>query len=662
VDKFALARENMIKGQILPNKIVDEALIKSMSEIQRHSFIPEHFKHVAYCDEHIKVGKERYSLSPVVFSQMVQAVGISKNDSVLDVACGTGYSSAILSRLAKKVVAIESESELASKANLLLKSTNIGNAIILNNKLSYGCPESAPYDVIFINGAVKNKPQTLIEQLKDGGKLVVVMKKNDYVGVVTVFTKQNNTTTKLELFDAMVPVLKIYKGINILIMFKTKNTLLSASLVLSLVSFDVRAAFFEDALSMAYNNNPALKAAREDVKSTDEQMPQAISGFLPNVVANVQQGKRNTDQGATSDDQTTGTKEIAITQPLFRGGQTYNRIKQAENTIFAARERLKQIEQDVLLEAITAYADIIRDKEVLDLSKNNVEVLQKNLDVTTERFGLGEVTKTDVAQAEASLAVAKSEQINADGVLKSSEATYTRIIGEAPNILEPIKNPFDIQASLDEMIQIAMEENPSLKTASYSEIAAKSEVRVEKGALLPRVDLRASKDEQKGVLFSSSDLENERVSINLSIPLYQSGAEYSSVRQAKFNHGRLKSTLDDQKNKVREAVIEAFNNFHVAKAVIESNKSAIQASEIALNGTREEAKFGARTTLDVLNAEQDLFEAKANLIRSKRDAIVSSYRLLAFIGRLNPSQLGLAISTYNPEESYNKRKYQIIGF
>lgn len=445
-------------------------------------------------------------------------------------------------------------------------------------------------------------------------------------------------------------------------MFKTRKTLLSTSLVLSLVSFNALSASFEDAISMAYKNNPELKAAREDVKSTDEQMPQAISGFLPNVTANVERGERNTDQGATSDEQETNSKEISLNQPIFRGGQTYNRIKQAQNNISAARENLRQIEQNVILEAITAYADIIRDKEVLELSKNNVEVLQKNLDVTKERFGLGEVTKTDVAQAEASLAVAKSEQINADGALKSSQATYTRIVGEAPEILEPIKNSFDIQANLEEMIEIAMEENPSLNTAAYSEIAAKSGVRVEKGRLLPRIDLRASKDEQEGVLFSSSKLDSERVSINFSIPLYQSGTEYSRVRQAKFNHGSLKSTLDDQKNKVREAVIESFNNFEVAKAVIDSNKSAIKASEIALEGTREEAKFGARTTLDVLNAEQDLFEAKANLIRSKRDEIVSSYTLLASIGRLNPSYLKLAISNYDPKENYNKRKYQIIGF
>jgi outer membrane protein len=190
----------------------------------------------------------------------------------------------------------------------------------------------------------------------------------------------------------------------------------------------------------------------------------------------------------------------------------------------------------------------------------------------------------------------------------------------------------------------------------------KNRVSVEKGKLLPTVSFQASKDEQKGALFSSSDLDNERYSINVSIPLYQSGSEYSTIRQAKFNHGRTKLSLEDQRNKVREAVIEAFNNFHVARAVIKSNKAAIASSEIALEGTQEEAKFGARTTLDVLDAEQELFEAKVNLVRSKRDEAVSSYTLLSYIGRLNPKELGLAIDAYDPEENYNKRKYQIIGF
>jgi outer membrane protein len=419
---------------------------------------------------------------------------------------------------------------------------------------------------------------------------------------------------------------------------------------------------FEEALSSAYNNNPYLKAAREDLKATDEQMPQAVSGFLPQISANAQRGERETTQAGTSTDRIVDTKEIAINQPLFRGGQTYNNIKLAKNAIFAAREELRQIEQEVLLEAITAYMDIIRDQEVLELSKNNVEVLKKHLEVTKERFNLGEVTKTDVAQAESGLAVAKSEMISADGILESSKARFIRIVGERPGILKPSRRPATLNLSLDEIIQIAMGENPTILSAKYNEMAAKNRVSVEKGKLLPTVSFQASKDEQKGALFSSSDLDNERYSINVSIPLYQSGSEYSTIRQAKFNHGRTKLSLEDQRNKVREAVIEAFNNFHVARAVIKSNKAAIASSEIALEGTQEEAKFGARTTLDVLDAEQELFEAKVNLVRSKRDEAVSSYTLLSYIGRLNPKELGLAIDAYDPEENYNKRKYQIIGF
>jgi len=419
---------------------------------------------------------------------------------------------------------------------------------------------------------------------------------------------------------------------------------------------------FEDALSMAYENNPFLKASREELKATDENMPQAISGFLPSISANTERGRRETTQSGTAIDKVTDTKEIVIRQPLFRGGQTYNNIKLAKNIIESGRESLKEVEQEVLLEAITAYSDIIRDQEVLELSKNNVEVLQKHLEVTTERFELGEVTKTDVAQAEAGLSVAKSEMISADGILESSKARFERIVGEKPGILKNIEQPALFTHSLDELIQIAMAENPSILSTIYSQKAANNRVSVEKGKLLPSVNFQASKDEQRGALFTSSDLENERFSINVSIPLYQSGAEYSSVRQAKFNHGRLKLGLEDQRNKVREAVIEAFNNFHVARAVIKSNQAAIEASQIALEGTQEEAKFGARTTLDVLDAEQELFEAKANLIRSKRDEIVSYYTLLSYIGRLNPKELGLDAEIYDPKESYNKRKYQIIGF
>lgn len=207
MERFSLARENMIKGQILPNNIVNIDLINAISTIPRQKFLPEHFRPVSYCDGHIEIAKDRFAISPVTLSRMIQAADISKEDTVLDVACGTGYSTSLISRLSKKVVAIESNEELASKANSMIKSMDIGNAIILHNKLSYGCPESAPYDVIFINGAIKSTPHTLLPQLKEDGKIVTAIMKNNGIGIVTIYEKHSGVTENIELFDAMIPLL-----------------------------------------------------------------------------------------------------------------------------------------------------------------------------------------------------------------------------------------------------------------------------------------------------------------------------------------------------------------------------------------------------------------------------------------------------------------------
>jgi len=427
--------------------------------------------------------------------------------------------------------------------------------------------------------------------------------------------------------------------------------------------FDSSAIGFNEALAKAYRNNPSLEAMRENLKSVDENMPGALSGWLPTISASMDRGKRDTNFGGTSSVKVTDTRDIELNQPLFRGGQTISEMKKAKNTIIAARATLRSVEQDVLLEAVTAYMDIIRDREVLELTRNNIKVLTKHLEVTEERFSLGEVTKTDVAQAEVSLAIAISEKINAGGTLESSKATYERIIGEEPVELENIDNPITINASLEDITGISLKENPLIKIAEYNKNAARNSISLEKGKLLPRLDLLASRQKQKGALFSSgADIESDSFSFSLAIPLYQSGAEYSRIRQAKYNLGKLKYDLIDQQNKIREAVVHAYNNFQVARATIKSNQATIGASKIVLEGTQQEAKVGARTTLDVLDAEQDLFEAKANLVRSKRDEIVSSYTLLAQVGRLNVGELGLDVEVYDPEENYNKRKYQIIGF
>jgi outer membrane protein len=428
-------------------------------------------------------------------------------------------------------------------------------------------------------------------------------------------------------------------------------------------SWHAHATSLSDTLAATYNNNPGLKAARENLKAVDENMPSAIAGWLPEVSANFENGRRKTKIGGMNTNGDANDHDISLKQPLFRGGRTVATMKQAKNAIMAGRSDLRRSEQDILLEAITAHMDILRDSELLELNKNNVEVLQEHLKAVNERFKLGDVTRTDVAQAKASLAQAQSQQISADGVLDSSKAAYIRVVGTEPVMLDHVEDPVEVKAPLDQIVQLALNENPVVKSAQYNAELAKNSITIQKSRLLPSVDFVADKSKQVGALSANGlDIETETYAVRVAVPLYQSGSEYSNIRRAKADSRRLKYELVDQENKTRQAVISAYNDFQVARSIIESSKAIIESSQIALTGTEEEAKVGSRTTLDVLDAEQNLFQARANLISAKRNEIVSSYTLFAQIGRLNAEELGLDVQLYNPKKNYNKRKYQIIGF
>lgn len=416
------------------------------------------------------------------------------------------------------------------------------------------------------------------------------------------------------------------------------------------------------ALAIAYKNNPSLEAERTQMKQIDEAMPQALSGWLPTTSASIERGKEDRKIGSASSDNITDTKGISITQPLFQGGKTLAQIKQAEHTISAGRYNLQQAEQTVLLDAVIAYMNIVHNREVFELNDNNVAVLTKHLEATKERFRLGEVTRTDVAQAEASLAQALSEKLSSQGALTSSYATYERIIGEAPSDVSMPENPVVIEANLQQLIELAYENNPQLNATQQNKYSAEKSVYIEKTSLFPEINLLGKKQKQRGTLFSSSDIETESISFQVSVPLYQSGAEYSRVRQAKQAARKVEFDLKEQRNRVQEETIRAYQDFQVSRASITSNKASISAFESALEGTQQEALAGARTTLDVLDAEQNLFAAKVNLVRSKRDEIVSAYTLLAQVGKLNAEELKLDVTHYDPKENYDNVKYQIIGF
>lgn len=429
--------------------------------------------------------------------------------------------------------------------------------------------------------------------------------------------------------------------------------------------YNAKATSLNEALVSSYQTNPQIKSAIEALQSIDEEMPSAISGALPSASSSLQRGQISSTTNSIDTSGITDSKSIGISQPLFKGGRTYASIKKAKNDIMAAREQLKNTEQQILLAASVAYMDVVSNTEAYELAQNNKSVLAHHLEETKTRFDLGELTQTDVAQSKASLAKANSDLISTQRSLESSKAAYTKIIGQEPIDVTMPKNPIEINGSSDELINIALANNPVIKISEYNLNAAKDNVTIQKSSLLPQLSAFANKERQQGVSATTSRTsitDSDTFGINLSIPIYQAGSEYALVRQAKHVAGKNSYDLAVARNEIKEAVIKAYQDFRVAQALIESNQASVDAFSLALEGTQQEANAGLRTNIDVLDAEQALFDAKSNLIKSKRDEVVSSYTLLAQLGKLTAKELGLKVDVYNPEENYNKVKYQFIGF
>jgi outer membrane protein len=422
----------------------------------------------------------------------------------------------------------------------------------------------------------------------------------------------------------------------------------------------------DGALILAYQNNPSLNAQRAAVRATDETVPQALSGYRPRVTFNGTVGSQYTDSTTRSQTfnptytQLSGTMTpsslgVTATQTLYNGFQTANRTRQAESQVQAARETLRVAEQTVLLSAVTAYMNLLRDGAILDLQRRNVEVLQEQLRQTRDRFNVGEVTRTDVAQSESRLAAGRSQVLSAEAVYKASVATYRQVIGVEPGKLaagSPVDrfSPRDLASS----VGVATATHPAVTTAEYSFDAALQQVKVAEGALYPTLSLQGNVQQA----YESSLLQlktfNASVIGQLTVPIYQGGAEYSLIRQAKETLGQRRLDLDTARDQVRQNVVQSWGQLDAAKANIEATQAQVQASEIALNGVREEARVGQRTTLDVLNAQQELVNARVSLVSAQRDRVVASFTLLAAVGRLSPQVLGLRVPTYDAGVHYHQ--------
>lgn len=424
----------------------------------------------------------------------------------------------------------------------------------------------------------------------------------------------------------------------------------------------------EDAMAEAYRNNPQLLAQRARVRSTDEQVPQALAGWRPTVDVTADTGGAryetnipSTTSPALQNREPKSTK-IELSQPLFRGGRTQAATSEAENNVKAERARLVSIEQKVLLEAASAHLDLYRDIAVLDLNVNNEQVLRRQLEATRARFQVGEITRTDVFQAEARLARATADRIKAEGDLEISRASYVKVVGAAPPAKPALPpSPDRLPDDKNKAIRDAATQNPAVIAAEFDHRAAKDRVDGAQGELLPTFRIVASAGKDWESSNESSRISNLEAKLKFSMPLYEAGATYAKVRGAKQTAAERQNLIDKERRDAIQIANRAWDTLLSARARVDSLDSQIKAATVALEGVEREAAVGSRTVLDVLNAEQELLDAKVNHVRAQRDELVAAFELKSAVGHLTAERLALKVELYDPAVHYDESRDKWFG-
>lgn len=418
------------------------------------------------------------------------------------------------------------------------------------------------------------------------------------------------------------------------------------------------------ALAKAYQYNSTLNSGRAGVRVTDENVPIAKSGFRPTIGASGSIDYTST-HGASR--LTTGSFGVQIDQMLFDGFQTKNNVRAAEAQVRASVESLRNQEQNTLFDAASAYMDVIRDRQIAALTEQNLQFLTEQARAARSRFEVGEGTRTDVAQADASRAAAIAQLAAARAQAKASEATYRQVIGDDPGKLQP-GSPLVkmLPKSLDEAIAIAAGQHPAIIATEHLVDAAAFVVKSTEGALLPQVSASA------GVARSYRNTEinglpgvggnqdgtfsSATVGATLTIPIYTGGRVSALVRQSKESLGQARIQVDVSRDQVRQAVVSAWTQYVAARESVAANRAQVEAQRLALNGVIEERNVGQRTTLDVLDAQADVITAQINLASAERDVVVASYAIVSAMGALSADRLGLNVAVHQPQEHYDAVK------
>ncbi|WP_041357890.1 TolC family outer membrane protein [Nitrobacter hamburgensis] len=420
----------------------------------------------------------------------------------------------------------------------------------------------------------------------------------------------------------------------------------------------------ESALVRAYQNNPQLNAQRASVRATDENVPQALSGYRPKVAITASGGYQYTDStqsvpggppSALHGAQAPVAVGATVSQTLFDGFQTSNKTRAAEGQVSAAREGLRVLEQTVLLAAATIYMDYLRDSAIVEVQRSNVRVLEETLKQTRDRFSVGEVTRTDVAQSEAQLAAGRTQLLTAESTLTTTRSNFRRIIGNEPAQLAP-GSPVDrfLPGTLAGATDLALTQNPNVTASMYGIDVSHLQVKVAEGALFPTVTLQANVQQGNQQQLTVPKQFFASAIAQVSVPIYQGGAEYSLIRQSKETLAQQRLSLEQVRDQTRASVAQAWGQLLAGKSQVASAQAQVKASEIALNGIREEAKAGQRTTFDVLTAQQTLVNARVALVTAQHDRVVASYAVLNAVGRLSPHVLKLKTTVYDPSVHYHQ--------
>jgi len=447
--------------------------------------------------------------------------------------------------------------------------------------------------------------------------------------------------------------------------------------VLALSGGVAGAQTLEEALAQAYASNPTLAAQVAALRAADERVAQALSGYRPTASATlgVQGSRTNTTvKGRGGDQLTTSTTPksaaLSLTQPLYDATVGPD-VRRTEKLVQAQRAILVNTEQQVLLNAATAYMDVVQNQAVLTLNINNEQVLRRQLEAARDRFRVGEYTRTDVSQSESRLANSIANRISSEGQLQSSRAVYERFVGTQPgNNLKAPKPTFKLPATLDEAVEMARANNPGVLSASFQEAAQREAVDQRFGRLLPSARLsvegrRAFDAGSSGGTFGGgapiTRQDSGTISAQIVIPLYTAGQPEAQVREAKETANQARIQIDETRRQVAAAAISSWQALMTARASIASYQAQIKAAQIALEGVRQEAQVGSRTVLDVLNQEQELLNARVNLVRAQRDEMVQAFTVLSAVGQMTAQQLNLPVQYYDMDKHYRSSRDKWFG-